>query len=152
MYLNILKSKTKTRGLVWTMLGGQTYLPLDRPAHALSQALVSRLPLLLLTGAPSTGKSMTLRHTLNSALEAKSRVAHVHCAERYTEPLLYESILSQLSGLTPTPSNNYSTYAKMENPNAFLVTLNALLDSSPGLHSYFVFLDHIFLNGNYFYS
>jgi Cdc6-like AAA superfamily ATPase len=113
----------------------KSYLPLNRPLRELKLALMANppVPLLLLTGAPSTGKSMTLDHLLsNETVQGnmtKNQYAYVHCTERYTEPLLFESILNQFSGFTSSPQNNYSTYSKLENSNAFLVTLNDFLDS-----------------------
>ena len=83
-------------------------------------------PLIFLTGPASSGKSATLQHLLNALPSV--RIAQVSCIERYTDSLLFQSILDQFSGTLPSSANGYCMYGKCESLNEFHVRLNELLE------------------------
>ena len=110
------------------MLGLQESLPGRAPQlRALSQAFgFGGHPLTLLSGPSGSGKSATLSRALSTQLP--TAVAWIHCIERFTDSLVLESILDQLSGTGPSVRNAYATLSRCDSLQAFVPLLNALLD------------------------
>ena len=52
----------------------------------------------------------------------------VNCIEYYTPKRMFEYILNELSGIQPTPENNFSIYARCDNMNDFVRILKQMTD------------------------
>lgn len=110
------------------MLGVEESLPGRGPQlRALSQALsLGGHPLTLLSGPSGSGKSATLSRALST--QRPTAVAWIHCIERFTDSLVLESILDQLSGTVPSVGNGYVTLSRCDSLQVFVPLLNELLD------------------------
>jgi len=72
---------------------------------------------LFLYGQPSTGKTCVIRSILNYL---KAPAAYVNCVECYTNNLVYQLVLNQISGEGPSADNNYTNYVNCDNMNDFV--------------------------------
>ena len=54
------------------------------------------------------------------SLVSQARYVVVNCVECYTAKLVYESILNKLSGVIPSPSNDYAIYRRCDNMDDFV--------------------------------
>lgn len=61
-----------------------------------------------LHGHSGTGKTLVALHVLQ---RLSLRISHINCIEVYSPQVLYEAVLSQLSGSTPSPSSGQSSFS-----------------------------------------
>ncbi|KAI0224433.1 Origin recognition complex subunit 5 [Lamellibrachia satsuma] len=91
---------------------------------------------LFLYGHTSTGKSLLVDTLLR---QLKARYVVVNCVECYTAKLLYERILNELSGVIPSPSNDYAIYRRCDNMDDFIHYLR-LVEQQEGLSGETVYI------------
>ena len=63
----------------------------------------------------------------------------VNCVECYTAKLVYERILNELSGVIPSPSNDYAIYRRCDNMDDFIHYLR-LVEEQEGLSGETVYI------------
>jgi Cdc6-like AAA superfamily ATPase len=104
-------------------------------------------PLIFLSGPSGSGKTVTLSRVLPTT--TTSATAWIHCIEAFTDSLVLESILDQLSGTEPSASNGFKTLARCDSLQVFVPLLNELLDSqdvastAKPMHRFVVCITHV---------
>ncbi|XP_074645442.1 origin recognition complex subunit 5-like [Tubulanus polymorphus] len=82
-------------------------------------------PSLFIYGHTATGKTDVVKSIMNTL---KLQHVYVNCVECYNQRLLYEHVLNTLSGVTPSPGNDYKVYTRCDNTNDFVLHLKRLIE------------------------
>ncbi|KAJ3407200.1 Origin recognition complex subunit 5 [Chytridiales sp. JEL 0842] len=99
----------------------------------ISLGLSAPLPPIYLSGLPATGKTSIVKAVFESwNWTTPNPYAYIDCAQSFTSRLLFEDVLSQLSGVSPCFENGYTSVQRCDNLSDFAARIHELCGRREG--------------------